>query len=425
MNRLTSANGPFGALSYSYDQVGNRLSAVVNGTATSYSYGPYNKLLSAGSTTYSYDNNGNMISKTSGSNSWAYKYDYQNRLNQVLLNGLSVFQATYDGDGRRVQTVAGTDTTIYHYQAGSWDPIYVKGLTSGTITDVLFARSLRIGKVRGGISYFYHLDLLGSVRLVTKTGNVQSFSTKYLPFGSTYATSGSERFQYTGKLLDVQTGLYYFGYRYFESQSGRFTTIDIQGPDYRSPQSLNRYPYALNNPNRYVDPDGRLVLAAQLMMEEGLSQSEAVAAARAILAQKTAKPTMMQQGSSTPTPSTPARGPPNSIVMKKLMQMEMMQLQYAAGTSGSATTTTPPDYVVGQTTQSGTSTSGPTTTTTTSSSKTQAIGLIVVGAAIVIAVVAVAVFAPEVLVVSPTFFEAAFVFGLALLGEGIVEYTSG
>lgn len=83
---------------------------------------------------------------------------------------------------------------------------------------------------------------LGSVRLVTKIVKVQTFSAKYLPYGLGYGTSGSESFQC----------------KYLDSQSGRFISADIQPPNYVNPQSLNRYPYALNNPNRNVDPDGRM-----------------------------------------------------------------------------------------------------------------------------------------------------------------------
>ncbi len=326
-------------MSYSYDQVGNRLSATVNGTLTSYSYGPYNKLLSADSTTYSYDNNGNMISKTSGPNPWTYAYDYQNRLKQVKVNGILVFQALYDGDGRRVQTVAGTDTTIYHYQAGSWDPIYVKGLTSGTITDVLFARSLRIGKVRGGISYFYHLDRLGSVRLVTKSGNIQTFSAKYLPYGTSYATSGSELFKYTGKQLDVSTGLYYYGYRHYDSKSGRFSTLDTHRPDYLNPQSLNRYSYALNDPNRYLDPDGRMFYDTD---DAGNAMAGGIEAFS-----KSAPDTRMPD---------PARlGGRNLKLLMILAGLPYgiygQSTPTSTSTQGTATTTTrtttPPDYVVG------------------------------------------------------------------------------
>jgi RHS repeat-associated protein len=256
LNRLTSASGPFGTLSYSYDQVGNRLSAVVNGITTNYAYGSYNKLLSASGTSYSYDNNGNTISKTSGSNAWSYTYDYENRLRQAKLSGQLVLQALYDGDGRRIETIAG-DTTIYHYLGASWDPAYLKDLTTGTATDIVFAGRLRIGRIQGGVNYYYHLDRLGSVRLVTQNANVQSFSAKYLPYGATYATSGSESFQFTGKQLDVSSGLSYFGYRYYDSQMGRFATQDLASERLVAPQTLNRYSYALNSPLAKRDSDGR------------------------------------------------------------------------------------------------------------------------------------------------------------------------
>jgi RHS repeat-associated protein len=67
-------------------------------------------------------------------------------------------------------------------------------------------------------------------------------------------------FTFTGKQLQPSINLYYLGYRYLDCQSGRFTTPDLQEPNYQNPQSINRYPYALNNPNRYVDPNGRMFI---------------------------------------------------------------------------------------------------------------------------------------------------------------------
>src|SRR3989454_7800139 len=52
LDRLTSATGPWGTLTYSYDQVGNRVRMVQGATTTTYTYGPFNRLLSAGSTIY-------------------------------------------------------------------------------------------------------------------------------------------------------------------------------------------------------------------------------------------------------------------------------------------------------------------------------------------------------------------------------------
>jgi RHS repeat-associated protein len=62
----------------------------------------------------------------------------------------------------------------------------------------------------------------------------------------------------TGKERDAETGLDYFGARYFSSPQGRFTSADpllnSGRPD--NPQSWNRYAYTLNNPLRYNDPTG-------------------------------------------------------------------------------------------------------------------------------------------------------------------------
>jgi RHS repeat-associated protein len=72
----------------------------------------------------------------------------------------------------------------------------------------------------------------------------------------------------SGKERDAETGLDYFGARYFFSPQGRFTSPD---PTFlnilmvTNPQRWNLYGYGLNNPLRYVDPDGeesRLIIRA-------------------------------------------------------------------------------------------------------------------------------------------------------------------
>ena len=92
-----------------------------------------------------------------------------------------------------------------------------------------------------------------------------------LPFGEECTTgpcvnnpgagAGQPR-KFTGKERDAETGLDYFGARYYGSKIGRFTTVD---PVYTwrenlvDPQRWNRYAYARNNPLRYKDPDGRVI----------------------------------------------------------------------------------------------------------------------------------------------------------------------
>jgi len=62
----------------------------------------------------------------------------------------------------------------------------------------------------------------------------------------------------TSKERDTETGLDYFGARYYGSNLGRFTSPDplLESGRAIRPQSWNRYAYVLNNPLRFVDPDG-------------------------------------------------------------------------------------------------------------------------------------------------------------------------
>jgi RHS repeat-associated protein len=130
----------------------------------------------------------------------------------------------------------------------------------------------------GEVVEYYHLDAIGNVRAVTNAAGQVVERHDYLPFGEEWCpgppaqvcgsvTPGQPK-RFTGKERDAETGLDYFGARYYGSKIGRFTTVD---PVYTwqenlvDPQRWNRYAYARNNPLRYVDPDGKAVLAANAM----------------------------------------------------------------------------------------------------------------------------------------------------------------
>jgi RHS repeat-associated protein len=68
------------------------------------------------------------------------------------------------------------------------------------------------------------------------------------------------RQKFTQKERYIETGLDYFGARYYASMQGRFTSFDpgsIKLKQLLNPQDLNRYAYVGNNPLRFIDPDGR------------------------------------------------------------------------------------------------------------------------------------------------------------------------
>jgi RHS repeat-associated protein len=116
---------------------------------------------------------------------------------------------------------------------------------------------------------YYHLDAVGNVRAVTDQARNVIERHDYLPFGEEWcgtqvcgsAIAGQPK-RFTGKERDQETGLDYFGGRYYGSKVGRFTTVDpayVLQENLIDPQRWNKYTYARNNPLRYNDPDGRLI----------------------------------------------------------------------------------------------------------------------------------------------------------------------
>jgi RHS repeat-associated protein len=89
-------------------------------------------------------------------------------------------------------------------------------------------------------------------------GNVE-WRAEYYPFGGEYSQTEIRRennIGYSGKALDEEIGLIYFGARYYDPQVGRFTSIDPAKVTAQNYYSFNRYSYVNNNPYKYVDPNG-------------------------------------------------------------------------------------------------------------------------------------------------------------------------
>lgn len=107
---------------------------------------------------------------------------------------------------------------------------------------------------------YHHLDAVGSVRAVTDASAAIVRRHDYFPFGDGPVDVAAEAdpVRFGGKARDRETGLDYFGARYYASRSGRFTTVDPGhvGGNIFDPQSWNAYAYARNNPLKYVDPTG-------------------------------------------------------------------------------------------------------------------------------------------------------------------------
>ncbi|MDP9178985.1 MAG: hypothetical protein M3O61_15005, partial [Gemmatimonadota bacterium] len=113
-------------------------------------------------------------------------------------------------------------------------------------------------EVPGGTKHF-HLDHLGTPRLVTDSEGVEISRHTYYPFGYEVGAATSGEKQFTGHERDSPT-LDYMHARYYGPTWGRFLSVDPYLDLHkatRNPQNWNRYAYVRNNPINLVDPDGR------------------------------------------------------------------------------------------------------------------------------------------------------------------------
>lgn len=110
--------------------------------------------------------------------------------------------------------------------------------------------------------YFFHPDHLGSTSYVTNAQGEVRQHLEYLPFGEAFAeensTEGGQAYRFTGKELDEETGLYYFGARYYDPYTSVWQNVDPLAEKY---PGWSGYNYVMLNPVGVVDPDGQVPYA--------------------------------------------------------------------------------------------------------------------------------------------------------------------
>lgn len=109
--------------------------------------------------------------------------------------------------------------------------------------------------------YYYHPDHLGSATWITNSARVPVEFIHYMPFGELWynqqASAYNERFKFTGKERDEETGYDYFGARYYSSALPMWLSVDPLSDDY---PNITPYAYCSWNPIKYVDPNGKEVI---------------------------------------------------------------------------------------------------------------------------------------------------------------------
>ncbi len=108
---------------------------------------------------------------------------------------------------------------------------------------------------------FYLPDHLGSASAVMDSAGGVVEESVFYPYGQDRVRTGDymSEYRFTGKELDVETGLHFFGARYYDSGAGIFLSVDplySVRPDAVATQGPNTYIYSKGNPSSLVDSNG-------------------------------------------------------------------------------------------------------------------------------------------------------------------------
>jgi RHS repeat-associated protein len=265
---------------YTYDKNGNR-------TNSGYITDAGNRLRSDGTYNYEYDFEGNRTLRTKIADGTVdtYSWDYRNRLMGIVTKNLDgvvtrTVGYTYDVDDLRVSKTV--DGVVEHYYL---DGEQIAFVTDGGGNETFhYLYGLNVDQVLAQDSETGMLwalaDRLGSVDTLTDADGTVLDERTFDSFGrllSETNPSVSFRYGYTGRELDLESGLDYYRARYYDAAVGRFVSVDPMG---FGAGDTNLYRYVFNSATNYTDPSGKIVpLLVGLAWAAGVVASAAVTGA--------------------------------------------------------------------------------------------------------------------------------------------------
>ena len=111
------------------------------------------------------------------------------------------------------------------------------------------------------LTFYYHPDHLGSSSYITNLDGEVVQHIEYVPFGEVFIEERNNvwntPYLFNAKEFDEETGMYYYGARYYEPRLSLWMSTDGQQEEY---PNISSYTYSASSPVNYVDPDGNLVI---------------------------------------------------------------------------------------------------------------------------------------------------------------------
>lgn len=309
LSQMRRETGPSGERTFTYDAIGQLLSADATGALPDESFtydasgnridgqtliGRANQVLRTADEQFVYDASGNLVRRLSIATGERTDYAY-NHINQLVAadsydaagNLIGSVRYAYDVYGRVIGRSSDPDgvgpalpETRYSTYTGVdlWADLDPSG---AAVSRYLFRPSIDEPLARyrpGDGTAFYLTDQLGSVRvIVDETGAVLN-QVDYSSFGDPVLESNpldGDRLKYTAREYDADLDLYQYRSRHYDPGLGRFVSPDTIGFD---SGDLNLYRYVFNAPFQYTDPYGTMAVEYSTLSSR-LSAAQAAALA--------------------------------------------------------------------------------------------------------------------------------------------------
>lgn len=280
VNRLVAASlfdGPTGGgnlrqQSYTFDTFGNITGITTNGAPRNTPTSTTTNRLTG---VVNYDGAGNLT----GWNGNTYQYDRFNQMTHMVSVNEDWFYI-YTADDERIWSFSpGLSRWTLRDLDGKVLREYLADTTGWTVgTDYIYRNGLLLAAETQTGRRHFHLDHLGTPRLITRASGDRAAYHVYYPFGeeATAFNQDTERMKFTGHERDLASpggagdDLDYMHARHCSPVTGRFLSTDTAAADLALPQTWNRYSYTLGNPLTLIDPDGQIpvviVLAAAVIV---------------------------------------------------------------------------------------------------------------------------------------------------------------
>ncbi|MFN7089158.1 MAG: RHS repeat-associated core domain-containing protein [Allorhizobium sp.] len=269
---LQNADGPWGALTFYIDGVGNITHRIleVGGSSTTENFTiPYDSNRLSGaitngaqSRTFGSDASGNIVTETtlSTNTTKTFGYNAAGQLESVTTGNQTSGQYTYDYLSRLKTRALPGSSTVLHYVHDLDGHIIAEYDSSGTLAREyiwLDERPLAVVADAGtssAIIYHVHTDHLERPIMMTDGAKNVVWKATYLPFGGLHTLLGSATLdqRFPGQWFQLESGLHYNWHRHYDPTTGRYLQPDPLG----MPDGPSRWAYVINSPLMYVDPEG-------------------------------------------------------------------------------------------------------------------------------------------------------------------------